>query len=324
MAEETTTAVSPVKEKDVHVVYRQMSAYTEASLLIGVFRTEALAKKAKGAYIDKMALTQDAIHFSQGYQDVNLQKDVVITKQVLNHIPSQFADNPDEIHLSDDEPTTTLAPGHLLWVVSCQSEGMGQMSRGPACLFTSAARQEDARLRLKSHVDHANWPTWLVGDQVRLDEMRTRNLDLWTGKPLTEEEEGAEPITQVRLQLSEHVRDSIDRYSRMQSALERIVVGTRDTYRRRPVTFCQDWKQLLEDVTWPGVMQLHQAHGIVLVWLSTDDRYTSATNPLDVLKRLEQQCESEAGSQEEQCEISRTHALRYLLSDFYTVPISDD
>jgi hypothetical protein len=322
----------------VHVVYRQMSMYSEASLLIGVFRTATLAEQAKQAYIAKVTASLDAQHFRQGYQDVELDKDVCIDEQVLNHVPAQFAENPDELQLGDQaDADAALAPGHRIWVLSCESQGMGQISRGEACFFTSAALQEQARQVLQPLVDGASWPTCLVGDEVRLDAMRTRNLDLWMCEPL----EGADatPLVQVRCQLGKRVNEAARSYHQMQRDLDRAVVDQRSRRHRNTPTFCDEWKPLLADPTWPGLAQLHRAHGIVLVWfvLSLDAaEFACAESPLDVLALLETRVLAEetasaaplppdstdyAARSKHEERLVRAHALRYLVNDFCSTPI---
>jgi hypothetical protein len=66
---------------DVYMLIRYLSPYTEADLILGVFTDKNKAEEARSVYIAK-TLEYDK-HCDQGYMDVDLEKDVVIKKFVM-------------------------------------------------------------------------------------------------------------------------------------------------------------------------------------------------------------------------------------------------
>jgi hypothetical protein len=308
----------------VHVLYRNTSAYTEAPLLLGVFRTEAGAAKAKQEYVAKMNTTGDVLHRQQAYQDVNLDEDVHITEQTLNTLED---DGVNEVYGSDDI-LEECNPHPILYCLSCESEGFGQVARGAANLFTRLAFRDAAVKTMEETVlANASWPTSLVLDMVRLDMLRTRNLETWTGDKST-------PVEVAGRMIGDRVRDAARAYDDVVKSFDKLLMeGSSDKSDREE--FIKDSVPLLVDPAWPGIRHLYTAHGIVQVWLGA--AVASDVHLLDVLADVLHKCDShyphpEAGDKQanetykttkaRRAQHAFAQALRYILDDFRSYPIA--
>ena len=130
------------------LIRREISNYTNADLVIGVYESDKKAQIAKNLYI-KQCATSD-VWKDQAYRDVNLAEDVKIT---------------DVSEILSFTPTKETAS---IYVVSLLFEGMGQVNREIKKIFDSKI---EANTFIEKQELEEGFVSYCILEEMRLNEI---------------------------------------------------------------------------------------------------------------------------------------------------------
>ena len=165
-----------MSNKQYWLLGRSCSAYTEPDLILGIFDKEDLAEKAKEQY--KTVINQELqfdFHQFQGYQKVNLEKDLYVCKLNPDIISIQEINNNNNNNYSNDH----------LFLLLATCDGFGQIIQGIKFITNNMQKLISKAQIYDEEEKDEEYIAYFLYDFVKLNKLRFENVEInvcWLNK----------------------------------------------------------------------------------------------------------------------------------------------